>query len=242
MVDRGGMGVVYRATDLRLDRPVALKLVAPELAGDERFRSRFLKEPRLAAALDHPNVVPIYEAGEHDGRLFLAMRFVPGQQPQDAAGTGGGPRARASAGDPGAGRRCARRGASAGAGAPGRQAGQRAARRGRATPIWSTSGSPSRSAAIRRRPGRSSARSTIWRRSRSGASRSTGGPTVRARVRALRVPGGHAAVSPRHPDGGDVGASAGAAAAAGEPPASSIRWSRRRWPRSARGATRPAWS
>ncbi|MGZ8649579.1 MAG: protein kinase domain-containing protein [Solirubrobacteraceae bacterium] len=78
VVDRGGMGVVYRATDLRLDRPVALKLVAPELAGDERFRSRFLKEPRLAAALDHPNVVPISEAGEHDGRLFLAMRFVPG--------------------------------------------------------------------------------------------------------------------------------------------------------------------
>ena len=78
MVDRGGMGVVYRATDLRLDRPVALKLVAPELAGDERFRRRFLKEQRLAAALDHPNVVPIYEAGEHDGRLFLAMRFVPG--------------------------------------------------------------------------------------------------------------------------------------------------------------------
>jgi ABC-type branched-subunit amino acid transport system substrate-binding protein len=78
VVDRGGMGVVYRATDLRLDRPVALKLVAPELAGDERFRDRFLKEPRLAAALDHPNVVPIYEAGEHDGRLFLAMRFVPG--------------------------------------------------------------------------------------------------------------------------------------------------------------------
>ena len=78
VVARGGMGVVYRATDLRLDRPVALKLVAPELADDERFRSRFLKEPRLAAALDHPNVVPIYEAGEHEGRLFLAMRFVPG--------------------------------------------------------------------------------------------------------------------------------------------------------------------
>src|SRR5919201_6699876 len=78
LVGRGGMGVVYRATDLSLDRPVALKLVAPELADDERFRNRFLREPRLAAALDHPNVVPIYEAGEHDGRLFLAMRFVPG--------------------------------------------------------------------------------------------------------------------------------------------------------------------
>jgi YVTN family beta-propeller protein len=78
VVGRGGMGVVYRATDLSLQRPVALKLVAPELAEDELFRRRFLKEPRLAASLDHPNVVPIYEAGEHDGQLYLAMRFVDG--------------------------------------------------------------------------------------------------------------------------------------------------------------------
>ncbi|HET9739999.1 MAG TPA: protein kinase, partial [Solirubrobacteraceae bacterium] len=78
VVGRGGMGVVYRATDLRLERPVALKLVAPELAEDAVFRRRFLKEPKLAAALDHPNVVPIYEAGEHEGRLYLAMRFVEG--------------------------------------------------------------------------------------------------------------------------------------------------------------------
>jgi ABC-type branched-subunit amino acid transport system substrate-binding protein/DNA-binding beta-propeller fold protein YncE len=78
LVGRGGMGIVYRATDLSLDRPVALKLVAPELAEDERFRSRFLREPRLAASLDHPNVIPIYEAGEHDGQLYLAMRFVEG--------------------------------------------------------------------------------------------------------------------------------------------------------------------
>jgi ABC-type branched-subunit amino acid transport system substrate-binding protein len=78
LVGRGGMGVVYRATDSSLERPVALKLIAPELAGDERFRSRFLREPRLAASLDHPNVIPIYEAGEHDGQLYLAMRFVEG--------------------------------------------------------------------------------------------------------------------------------------------------------------------
>ena len=78
VIGRGGMGVVYRATDLSLERPVALKLVAPELAEDEHFRRRFLKEPKLAAALDHPNVVPIYEAGERDGQLYLAMRFVEG--------------------------------------------------------------------------------------------------------------------------------------------------------------------
>jgi ABC-type branched-subunit amino acid transport system substrate-binding protein/DNA-binding beta-propeller fold protein YncE len=78
LVGRGGMGVVYRATDLSLERPVALKMVAPELAEDQRFRERFLREPRLAASLDHPNVIPIYEAGEHDGQLYLAMRFVEG--------------------------------------------------------------------------------------------------------------------------------------------------------------------
>jgi ABC-type branched-subunit amino acid transport system substrate-binding protein/DNA-binding beta-propeller fold protein YncE/predicted Ser/Thr protein kinase len=78
LIGRGGMGVVYLATDLSLERPVALKLIAPELAEDEHFRSRFLREPRLAASLDHPNVIPIYEAGERDGRLYLAMRYVEG--------------------------------------------------------------------------------------------------------------------------------------------------------------------
>src|ERR671919_2191697 len=78
LVGRGGMGVVYRATDLSLERPVALKLIAPELAGNEQFRARFLREPRLAAALEHPHVIPIHEAGEHDGQLYLAMRYVEG--------------------------------------------------------------------------------------------------------------------------------------------------------------------
>jgi hypothetical protein len=78
LVERGGMGVVYRAIDLSLQRPVALKLIAPEFAEDESFRARFLMEPRLAASLDHPNVVPIYEAGEREGRLYLAMRWVEG--------------------------------------------------------------------------------------------------------------------------------------------------------------------
>ena len=70
--------MVYPARDRSLERPVALKLIAPELAEDGHFRACFLREPRLAASLDHPNVIPIYEAGEHDGQLYLAMRFVEG--------------------------------------------------------------------------------------------------------------------------------------------------------------------
>ncbi len=75
---RGGMGVVYRATQLRLERPVALKVMAPELARDERFRQRFERESRLAASIDHPHVIPIYEADEERERLYLVMRYVPG--------------------------------------------------------------------------------------------------------------------------------------------------------------------
>jgi streptogramin lyase len=72
------MGEVYRAHDPRLDRPVALKLLSERLSDDDGFRERMLKESRLAASLDHPNVVPIYEAGEAEGRLFIAMRYVDG--------------------------------------------------------------------------------------------------------------------------------------------------------------------
>ena len=78
LLGRGGMGVVYRAYDQRLKRAVALKLVTPELALDERFRERFARETELAMALEHPNVVPIYDAGDVDGRLYLAMRLVDG--------------------------------------------------------------------------------------------------------------------------------------------------------------------
>ena len=72
------MGVVYRAYDLRLKRTVALKLMAPELALDQRFRERFAREAELAMSLEHPNVVPIHDAGDIDGRLYLAMRHVEG--------------------------------------------------------------------------------------------------------------------------------------------------------------------
>ena len=75
---RGGMGVVYRATELSLGRPVALKLLPPDRAGDREFRERFQRESRMAAAIDHPNVIPVYAAGEHDGSLYLVMRYVAG--------------------------------------------------------------------------------------------------------------------------------------------------------------------
>jgi serine/threonine protein kinase len=77
-IGRGGMAVVYRARDLRLDRTVALKLLAPELARNDTFRLRFTHESRAAAAIDHPHIVPVYEAGETDGVLYIAMRYVEG--------------------------------------------------------------------------------------------------------------------------------------------------------------------
>ena len=79
LIGRGGTGEVYRALDVRLERQVALKVLAAGVAEDERFRERFLSESRLAASLDHPNVIPIYEAGEQDERLFIAMRYVRGR-------------------------------------------------------------------------------------------------------------------------------------------------------------------
>jgi hypothetical protein len=74
----GGMGVIYRATELRLGRPVALKLIAADGASDPALRERFEREARLTASIDHPNVIPVYAAGEEEGHLYLVMRYVPG--------------------------------------------------------------------------------------------------------------------------------------------------------------------
>jgi hypothetical protein len=74
----GGMGVVYRATQMSLDRPVALKVLSSTLVGNRTFRERFRREGRHAAALDHPNIIPVYEAGESNGLMFIAMRLVDG--------------------------------------------------------------------------------------------------------------------------------------------------------------------
>src|SRR4051794_5985078 len=75
----GGMGIVYLATELRLDRQVALKVIRTELAGDEDFRARFRSESRTAASVEHPRVVTVFGAGERDGLLYVSMRYVPGR-------------------------------------------------------------------------------------------------------------------------------------------------------------------
>lgn len=78
LVGRGGMGVVYRARHLHLERRVALKLLAPELAEAPGFRERFLHEARVAAHIAHPAIVTVYDAGDADGVLWLAMHYVEG--------------------------------------------------------------------------------------------------------------------------------------------------------------------
>ena len=77
-IGRGGMAVVFRAQDERLQRQVALKVLSPGLAADESFRHRFIHESRSAAAVDDPHIIPVFEAGDANGVLFIAMRYVPG--------------------------------------------------------------------------------------------------------------------------------------------------------------------
>src|SRR5262245_54385209 len=79
VLGHGSMGTVYSALDTALDRRIALKVLASELYRDERFRERFLRESKIAASLEHPHIVPIYAAGEADGVLFLAMRYIEGR-------------------------------------------------------------------------------------------------------------------------------------------------------------------
>jgi serine/threonine-protein kinase len=84
VIGRGGMSVVYLAEHARLERKVALKILSPELAGSERFHDRFLRESKLAASIDHPNIVPIYDADEAAGVLYIAMRYVEGSDLKQA--------------------------------------------------------------------------------------------------------------------------------------------------------------
>jgi serine/threonine protein kinase/tetratricopeptide (TPR) repeat protein len=79
LIGRGGMGMVYRVTSPELDQAFALKVLAPEVAGDEAFRRRFMREIRIAASLRHPNIVAVHNAEEHEGLLFLVMDYIPGK-------------------------------------------------------------------------------------------------------------------------------------------------------------------
>ncbi len=79
----GGMGVVYKAQDSRLDRTVALKFLGSQLLGDAEAKARFLREAKAAAGLDHPNVCTVYEVGEADGTAFLAMALIEGESLED---------------------------------------------------------------------------------------------------------------------------------------------------------------
>jgi predicted Ser/Thr protein kinase len=89
LVGRGGMGVVYRARQLELSRAVAIKLIAPERTGDAAARERFLREARAAAAVEHPNVLPVYGAGIEDGQAYFVMRYVAGEDLRTLVRTAG---------------------------------------------------------------------------------------------------------------------------------------------------------
>src|SRR4051812_40247582 len=78
-IGAGGMGEVYRARDTRLGRTVAIKVMAADVAGDTDRRERFVREARATAALSHPNIAALYEIGEDQGQLFLALEYVPGE-------------------------------------------------------------------------------------------------------------------------------------------------------------------
>jgi len=82
LLGRGGMGEVWRAYDTVIDRTVAIKMLLPHFAQDKTFEQRFRREARAAASLDDPHVVPIYDVGEIDGRLYVAMRLVNGEDLQ----------------------------------------------------------------------------------------------------------------------------------------------------------------
>jgi serine/threonine protein kinase len=87
-IGEGGMGVVYKAQDTKLDRPVALKFLPSELTRDQASKKRFIQEAKAAAALNHPNITIVHEIGEDEGRTFIAMEFIEGQTLRDKIESG----------------------------------------------------------------------------------------------------------------------------------------------------------
>ena len=85
---KGGMGVVYKAQDTKLDRTVALKFLPPDLTADPDAKQRFIHEARAASALDHPNICTIFEIGQADGKTFIAMAYIEGESLREAIASG----------------------------------------------------------------------------------------------------------------------------------------------------------
>jgi serine/threonine protein kinase len=90
VLGRGGMSTVFRAENPRLGNVIALKVMAAELASDDVFRSRFFEESRIAAGLNHPNVIPIHDSGASDGLLYIVMRYVTGTELREMVKKRGG--------------------------------------------------------------------------------------------------------------------------------------------------------
>ena len=99
------MGFVYEAEHLLLERKAALKTLAPELGGGADFRERFIRESQTVASIDHPNIIPIYDAGDHEGLVYIAMRYVKGPDLEKLIKRGRHARPARGALDPRAGRR-----------------------------------------------------------------------------------------------------------------------------------------
>ena len=177
------MGVVYRARHLALERERALKVVAPMLSADQRFRERFKRESRLAAQVEHPNVIPVHHAGEEGGQLYMAMRLVDGVDLRSLVQASGPLDPARAVRVLSRHRRRPRRRARRGAHPSRRQARQRPdrARSAMRERVFLTDFGISRLADERGEPddapASSSAASTTSRRSRSRASRSTAAPT-----------------------------------------------------------------
>ena len=240
-VGRGGMGVVYRAEHLNLRRRAAIKIIAPDLAESEGFRERFTREARIAAALQHPNIVTVYDAGEVDGILYLAMQYIEGNDlVRDAA------QGRPAAALPRdrrlpPGRLRARRRARDGPHPPRRQARQRADRGphgvpDRLRPDQAHGRHPHGADPRRRRR-----RHDPLRRARADRGRPGQRPQRRllARLPALPLPHGPGAVLARHRRGGHLRAPLRAAAEAHGAAPGAGRGPRRRDRQGARQVARP---
>ncbi len=239
------MGTVYLAEQTSPRRKVVLKLLRPDLSRDEAFRQRFVHESEAAASTEHPNIVPIYSAGEADGVLYIAMRYVEGDDLRRADREPGPAAAGSRDRDRVAGRGRARCRARSRSGAPGREAEQHPARQGRQrlpVGLRTDQAERGRHGPDQDRPVHGVDRVLRARTDPRGRGRRPG-RRVLARVRAVRSGRGPAALHARHRGRDVVRASrAGAAPRSRRSRPARARistpWSRRRWPRTRLGATR----